>query len=124
MRLRQKRMLPRLDYRIPVKLIPHGTFEGLKEDCLSVNVSSNAICFMTYIPLAVGDEIEIVFTMPQELTRRLNIPYIYTGKVVRTDRVKGPQDKYKVTARLLWMADIGPRKAVPSPHKNRGQSAA
>src|SRR5271165_1849910 len=103
------RAAPRVSITIHVEVRPQGKLKGLVEICMSENVSASGICFVTGLHLDLGELIEMIFIMPQELTERLVGPFRYTGRVLRIQRAKGPREKYHVAANLLWLADNGPR---------------
>lgn len=111
---REYRNLPRITTRVSVEveILPPGKLQGRKELCASENVSAAGICFVTSLPLAVGTYLRLLFMMPQEVSRWAALPYEFTGKVLRVERISGSDEMLSVAIMLIALADV-PAKRAP-----------
>ena len=56
----------------------------------SLNLSRQGIYFATDTPLAEGEAVELLLTMPEEVSGEPPTEWRYTGHVLRVDRVDSP----------------------------------
>ena len=81
----ERRLTPRYNLKIPLRIQPVDEPKALETRAESANVSSRGIYFFSDLPFQVGTLLQIVFRMPKEVTGESSREWNCRGRVVRTD---------------------------------------
>ena len=85
MRAEERRLTPRYNLKIPLRIRPVDTPRSPVRLAESSNVSARGIYFFSDLPFQVGTALQIVFRMPEEVTGETPREWNCRGHVVRTD---------------------------------------
>ncbi len=89
MKADERRLTPRHNLKIPLRVQPVGLPRAPVRLAESTNVSSRGIYFSSDLPFQVGTALEVTFRMPEEVTGEAPREWICKGRVVRTDAENG-----------------------------------
>jgi len=94
-RASERRVSRRLQVKtaLQVRIWKSGSTERNAE---SENLSERGAFFATDAPLAIGSAVEILETMPEEITGKPTTEWRCTGHVVRLEPVETPRGKFGV----------------------------
>ena len=94
-RASERRVSRRLQVKtaLQVRIWKSGSTERNAE---SENLSERGAFFATDAPLAIGSAVEILVTMPEEITSKPTMEWRCTGHVVRLEPVETPRGKFGV----------------------------
>ena len=82
---RERRLAPRLDVKVPVRVhIPKSTEPDQWAE--SLNVSPRGICFVTDLSLQKGSAVDMTFEMPEEVSKKPPSEWRCTGHVVHVQQ--------------------------------------
>jgi len=93
MKADERRLAPRHNLKIPLRVQPVGLPRAPVRLPESTNVSSRGIYFSSDLPFQVGTALEVTFRMPEEVTGEAPREWICKGRVVRADAENGSSDR-------------------------------
>ena len=93
MRADERRLTPRHNLKIPLRVQPVGLPRSPARLAESANVSSRGIYFSSDLPFPVGTALEVTFRMPEEVTGEAPREWICKGRVVRADAESGSSSR-------------------------------
>jgi len=85
MRADERRLTPRYNLKIPLRVQPIGVPSTPIRLAESSDVSARGIYFASDLPFQVGTALQIVFRMPEEVTGETPREWNCRGRVVRAD---------------------------------------
>lgn len=88
-RVPDRRFTPRMDLRLPIRFHPFSTFDVPEEAAETVNISRRGVYFSTSLPASKGMQVELKFTMPEEVSGKPERAWRCVGRVVRIDKNEG-----------------------------------
>ena len=85
----ERRRTERLNLTIPLSVsVLSSTAPGHETE--SVNVSAGGICFLTNLPVSRGTGVQLLFKMPEEITRTPASDWVCMGHVVHVRPLSAP----------------------------------
>jgi len=109
----ERRMAPRFILKVPLLISPSNTSAAWEYKTESMNISTCGTCFVTDLPVSVGQEVQLVLAMPEILTGKPAMQSRYTGRVVHVQVQGFPRGKSGVGVHFLYYE-------VESPEAERG----
>lgn len=98
----ERRMAPRFILKVPLLFSPSNTNAAREYKTESMNISTCGTCFVTDHPMRVGQEVQVVLTMPERLLGKPAMQSRYTGRVVHVQMQGFPRGKSGVGVHFLY----------------------
>jgi len=120
--LSDRRVSPRHNFKLPlrVRILKSPIAEQRTE---SVNLSEGGIYFPTNSPLRVGNAVQVLLKMPEEITGEPTNEWLCSGHVVHTEASDSPRGKLGVGVQFdcyeVSRRPIGPSGSVVWPPYRR-----
>ena len=109
MKQSNRRAETRLDLRVPLKVRSISETDEPEQNAQSMNVSQRGLLFSSTVPIAVGTRIEILKTMPQEITGNPPMEVRCFGRVVH-GQPPGPFGKARIGVRIERYEPVPPKE--------------
>ena len=96
----ERRRAPRINAKVPVKVIPSDGGAHYMQNTESVNVSERGLYFEMPSGIQPGNKVDLSFTMPPEVTGGLPMKVRCTARVIRVDLQSPDQTRVGVAAHI------------------------
>ncbi len=120
----ERRMAPRFILKVPLLFCPSNTSAAREYKTESMNISICGTCFVTDLPVSVGQEVQVVLAMPEGLTGKPAMQSRYTGRVVYVQAKGFPWGRSRVGVHFHYYEVERPEaeRSTPQPESLQRRS--